>query len=132
MIKITIISAPLRVPKSSKKDFILNINNYRNAYYHTLNKTKITYKAILENQIKQMAPATKIAVTYVVYADSRRKFDLMNVVSIHSKYFLDALVEFGKIPDDSFNHVIKESTAYGGVDKHNPRVEILIEDFSDA
>ena len=126
------ISAPLRVPKSSKSDFILNLNNYRNTHYQSLNKTKINYKVALQSQIAMLPPCTKIAVTYVVYAASRRKFDLMNVVSIHSKYFLDALVEFGVIPDDTYEYVIKESTAFGGIDPFNPRVEIFIEDFSNA
>lgn len=127
---ITIVS-PLRVAQSQTKDFILNMNVYRNAHYRTLHSTKKEYESVMENQIQFKVPAmTKISVTYVVFPQTRRKCDLMNVVSIHSKYFLDTLVKLGKLPDDSYDYVIKESTAFGGVDKDNPRVEIIIEDLS--
>lgn len=128
---ITIVS-PLRVAQSKSKDFILNMNVYRNAHYRTLHSTKKEYESVMENQIRFKVPdsMTKISVTYVVYPQTRRKCDLMNVVSIHSKYFLDTLVKLGKLPDDSYDHVIKESTAFGYVDKDNPRVEIILEDLS--
>jgi len=128
---VTIVS-PLRVAQSKSKDFILNMNVYRNNHYRTLNNTKKEYESVMENQIqfKIPKPMKRVSVTYVVYPQTRRKFDLMNVVSIHSKYFLDTLVKLGKLPDDSYDYVIKESTAFGGVDKDNPRVEIIIEDLS--
>lgn len=127
---IHIIVAPLRVPQSSKTDFILNINNYRNIHGLTLNKTKVNYKDIMLPILAGLPVMDKVAVTYVLYPASRRRTDLMNVVSIHSKYFLDTLVKAGKIPDDSYHYVIKESTAFGEVDTKNPRVDILIEDLS--
>lgn len=125
----TIVS-PLRVAQSKSKDFILNMNVYRNTHYRTLHSTKKTYEEAMSNRCAPLPCMDKVSVTYVVYPQTKRKCDLMNVVSIHSKYFLDTLVKLGKLPDDSYEHVIKESTCFGGVDRDNPRVEIIIEDLS--
>lgn len=122
----TILISPLRVPQSQVKDFILNLNNYRNTHYRSLNTTKINYKRLMEDQIKDLPNYDVITVHYTVYPKSKRKFDIGNVVSVHKKYFEDALVEFGKIEDDDYTHIIFNSESFGEVDKENPRVEIKI------
>jgi hypothetical protein len=123
MVKIT---APLKVPKTKKKDFILNLNNYRNTHFQTLNKTKINYKALLKQQIGQLSNFNKVIVEYKIFPQSRRRTDIGNVASVHQKFFEDAFVEFGKIVDDSYDHVLMSLQSFGEVDKHNPRVEIRI------
>jgi len=51
-----ILSSPLKVwrgktkPRKAKQWFILNLNNYRNAHYLVLNRTKINYKTAMANQ----------------------------------------------------------------------------------
>ena len=122
----TILISPLRVPQSQVKDFILNLNNYRNTHYRSLNTTKINYKRLMEDQIKDLPNYDVITVHYTVYPKSKRKFDIGNVVSVHKMYFEDALVEFGKIEDDEYTHIIFNSESFGEVDKENPRVEIKI------
>jgi len=118
--------SPLRVKQSEKKDFILNLNNYRNTHYRSLNTTKINYKAVMKEQIEGLPEFEVITVHYTIYPASRRRTDLGNVVSVHKKYFEDALVEFGRIPDDDYTHIIFNSESFGNVDKENPRVVITI------
>jgi len=125
MVKYEVIS-PLRVVQSAKKDFILNLNNYRNTHYRSLNTTKINYKAVMKEQIEKLPKFEVITVHYTIYPASRRRTDLGNVVSVHKKYFEDALVEFGRIPDDDYEHIIFNSESFGNVDKENPRVVITI------
>lgn len=125
--KITI-SAPLQVPISKNKHFILNMNAYRNTHYQSLNKAKVEYKDAVDFFIA-FCPAFNgpVEVTYRMYPGSKRKMDTMNVCSIHSKFFLDALVSAGKIPDDTYEHVTREVVEFGAIDKSNPRVEITVE-----
>lgn len=122
------LQAPLRVPVSKNKDFILNMNNYRNTHYMLLNKAKVTYKEAMEFYIGFLPKCEKLVrVIYKVFPASHRRGDSMNVASIHSKFFLDALVECGVIPDDTWHHVPEEVVQFGEVSKNNPRVEITIE-----
>lgn len=80
----------------------------------------------MEGQIKALPSFTTIRLHFVVYPASARLTDIANVVSVHEKFFCDALTEFGKIPDDNFKHVVFTSSEYGEVDKENPRVDIHI------
>ena len=121
-----IINSPLSVPVSKHKKFILNLNNYRNSHYQILNKAKINYKAIINEQIKDLEPMDKVCINYTLFPKSKRLTDIGNVVSIHKKFIEDALVELGKLPDDNYNHVLGSSECFGYVDKDNPRVEANI------
>lgn len=119
--------APLRVPVSGKQDWILNMNNYKGVHFMKLNKAKVAYKEIMREQIETLPVLSEpISVTYVLYPKTKRLGDLMNVVSIHSKFLLDALQEYGKITNDTWFEVPEEVTAYGYVDKADPRLEIII------
>lgn len=64
-----------------------------------------------------------IALHITFYADSKRKFDLDNV----SASILDTLQDAGIIEDDSCYHIGFLQLRFGGIDKQNPRAEILIE-----
>ena len=122
-----IIQAPLKVPISKNKSFILNLNNYRNAHYHVLNKSKIAYKAHLKKQILLLPDyGVPIRIHYKLFPKTRRRTDIGNVLSIHQKYFEDALTEFGCIDDDNYLFVPATSQSFGEVDGNNPRVEISI------
>ena len=122
-------SAPLKVQKTKTKDFILNLNNYRNAHYQVLNKTKVEFCTYMDQNYPDdydKAPG-KVKTTYTVYAASKRKFDLPNVCSIVQKYFEDWLQHKGIITGDDVS-IIKECTyMYGGIDVENPRVDITVE-----
>jgi len=109
-----------------RKKFYLNLNAYRNADYHTLNTAKKNYKAIMSEQILKLDKMDKIHISYILYPKTKRLVDIDNVVSVHKKFFQDALVELGIIPDDDYTHVIGSSESFSHVDKDNSRVMIGI------
>jgi len=53
--------------------------------------------------------------------------DISNVLSIHDKFFCDALVELGKLPDDNYKYIPEVKYVFREVDKLNPRVDIYID-----
>lgn len=135
-----IINSPLKVPKTkdptkakkAKQFFILNLNNYRNTHFLVLNNTKKNYKVIIQNQIDKLPVYPgQITLHYKLFPGSKRRTDIGNVVSIHKKYFEDALAESGHIKDDDYTIVIGSSESFGRVDKENPRVEITITEIKD-
>ena len=123
------IIAPLFCMQSKKKKFIYNLNVYRNAHYRTLNTVKINYKADVSDQIDLLPQLHRIGLTYVLYPKTRRRTDLANVLSVHDKFFADALVECGKIEDDDYKHVVTTTYKFGRVDPTYPRVEIYIQEI---
>lgn len=121
-------NSPLSIPITSRKKFILNLNNYRNLHYRLLNKAKILYKDIIKEQILAGGKYKKVLIVYTIYAPSRRAFDIGNVASIHQKFFEDALVELGGLEDDRYSFIPMCMFCYGGIDTTNPRVDIEVID----
>ena len=120
------LASPLKVRVSKDKMFILNLNVFRNAHFHVLNKAKVEYKKALTEQINALPEFITAKIHYTVYPKDKRKFDVSNVVSIHQKFFEDALVELGKLIDDSITFISESSQSFGEISKDNPRVEITI------
>ena len=121
-----VILSPLYVYVSCRKKFILNLNNYRNAHYQIPNKAKMAYNTAIAEQAVKLNKAEKVSIHYTLYPKTKRLTDIGNVVSIHKKFFEDAIVELGIIPDDNYKHVVFSSESFGDVDRINPRVEIRI------
>lgn len=119
-----IINSPLYIIKSGKKRH-LNLNNYRNWHYQLSNNLKIAYLKIIAPQLLNTWLDT-IKIDFTFYKPTKRKYDRSNVLSIHEKFFCDAMVKLGCIKDDNDDFI--ESTHYydGGIDRENPRVEIKI------
>lgn len=125
----SIYNSPLSIPITSRKKFILNLNNYRNLHYRLLNKAKILYKDIMKEQILSKGKKyDKIFIMYTIYQPSKRKFDIGNIASIHQKFFEDALVELGGLEDDRYSFIPMCMFCYGGIDATNPRVDIEVID----
>lgn len=83
----------------------------------------------MKQQIEKMPkPHPPIQITYTVYKGDKRSCDIGNVCSIHQKFFEDALVELGKLPDDNHNMIKRSIFEWGGIDKLNPCVEVMIEE----
>lgn len=126
------IISPLKITLSHKKDgsigkeFILNLNNYRNAYFRTLNQSKIMYKRAIVEQLQDKPRYNRVAIIYQVFKGDNRRYDIGNVLSIHQKYFEDAMVETGKLPDDKASNIPMVLYTNGGIDRDNPRVEIKV------
>lgn len=126
-----IIVAPLRVRVTSREYFTLNLNPYRVTHYQILNKAKIEYKELLREQLKTLVFNTPIEINYTLYPKTKRLCDISNILSIHDKFFCDALTSYHCIPDDNYLYVKKVTYLFGSIDKHNPRVEITIRSFNE-
>ena len=122
--------SPLKVLASKVKNFVLNLNQYRNTHYRVLNTCKINYKECMAEQIKKAPRFNRVLCLYKVYAPNKRSFDLGNVCSVHEKFFEDALVELGKLPDDNIDYIPLVIYMGCGIDKDNPRVDIEVLDLN--
>lgn len=101
---------------SKNKNWILNLNNYRNAHYQTLNKAKVNFKKTYLTEISKLPKFTELQlIEYTLYRDSYRHCDVANVCSIVDKFFCDALVEAGKLPDDNYDYLKSVNYQWGGV-----------------
>lgn len=125
-----ILHSPLKILASKFKSWILNLNNYRNTHYRVLNNCKINYKEVMTKQIKKLPKFDNVAVIYTAYNKTNRKFDLGNVCSVHEKFFEDAMVELGKLPDDNVSRIPLVLYVYGGLDRDKPRVDIEVMDLN--
>ena len=80
----------------------LNMNTYRNLHHQTSSQMKREFHPL---EIPRMSKCQKVRITYHVQKRTKRIFDIMNVVSIVDKCFLDWLVNTGYLPDDNLHHV---------------------------
>jgi len=91
-----------------------------------LDKAKKAYKQLIKNQILALPKMGKIEISYSYYL--RQKADLGNVHAILEKFFLDALVELGKIDDDNCEIIAKDCKEFIEYDRNNPRCIIEIKE----
>ena len=120
------IDLPLEVYYTKNKKFILNLNNYRNAHYRILSNAKKIYADNLVERISHPKYEEPVVLTYTYYAKSKRRLDVSNPCSIIDKFTCDALVKAGVLEDDSSKQIKKVIYKYGGIDKENPRCELVI------
>lgn len=110
------VRVPTVVGLSKSKNWILNLNNYRNAHYQTLNKAKVNFKHLVTKEISSLPAFKEISsIEYILYRDSKRHCDVANVCSIVDKFFCDALVEAKKLPDDNYEFLKNISYKWGGI-----------------
>ena len=121
------ILAPVSVQVSKNKKFILNLNQYRNAHHHTLDKAKKEFAEIVKPRLVDLPVFDKIRISYYLFAGTAQKCDVANVCSIVDKFFSDCLTATGRIPDDNYDHLTMVAYGWGGVDRGNARVEAIIE-----
>ncbi len=105
--------------------FYFNLNNYRNWHFQVCNKVKAAYKEIMAPKVRGVILG-RTYLTFTLHRGDKRKVDRANILSIHEKFFCDALVECGCLADDDDSFI--DSTHYytGNIDKENPRVDIGI------
>ena len=116
------------LPRKTKKDkkVIINLNNFRNLHYIINNESKKKYKEVIKDQLDGLILTPPIDLTFTLFKGSKRKSDRANVLSIHEKFFCDALVECGCLKDDADEFINSTHYYSGGIDKIDPRVEITI------
>ena len=116
------------LPMKTKKDkkISINLNTYRNLHFLVESKAKKLFKEIMRKQLEGIEIQTPVEVSYKVYKASNRRLDKMNVISITSKYLMDAITEFGCWEDDDDVNIKKEVILPTEVDKNHPRVVVEI------
>lgn len=112
--------------KIGRKNYALNLNIYRNAHYQTLNKMKVEFSKVIEPELMKLPSFKSIDLTYTLYPKTKRLCDIANVCSIVDKFFCDALVNIGKLPDDNYEYLKNITYTFGSIDKDNPRVTVKI------
>ena len=125
------VDLPLKIPVSSKSNFNLNLNTYRNAHYQVLNTAKKNFTKAVLPKIYEIPPLNKAKITYTLFPGSKRLCDVSNICSIVDKFFCDALVEANCIVDDNYTRISNIEYKFGSVDPINPRVEAVIERIDD-
>lgn len=121
---------PIQVPVSKKKDFILNLNKYRNSHWNELGKAKSYFHDYIKNaNIEHETFQNPVRFHYIYYPKSKHIFDRMNVASIIDKFLCDALIDVGILKDDTYDLVLFPTFEFGGVDKEYPRCEVYIEEI---
>lgn len=129
------VKSPLHVvlgySKRKEKDikFILNLNEYRNAYYRVLNNAKKLYKQLISEQLLDKPRYERVVILYKIHKGDNRRHDIGNILAVHQKFFEDALVELGKLPDDKATLLPIVVYCNGSVDTENPRVDIIVYDL---
>ena len=124
------ISLPLSVEIGTRtiKSKTLNLNYYRNWNRFDEAKIKKAYSSIVIGLMQKyrFQQANIISLELVLYKGSNRRIDRSNILSIHEKYLCDALVEMRFIKDDNDKYITETIYRTGGVDKKNPRVDLVI------
>lgn len=128
--KSILIIAPLYIDIERKtmkdKRYYINMNTYRNLHHRVNGMLKKKYLEAIREQLEGIKIETPCEIIYRVIKPSKRRLDKMNVVSVTSKYLLDAITELGCWEDDSDDFVKKETILPTEYEKNNGRVEILI------
>lgn len=124
------VSSPLEVKVSSRKHFILNMNQMRTTHFRVLAKAKAEYTRLMRYIIRDLPIFKQVELTFIMYPKTRRLCDVDNVCSVQAKFFQDALVHWGKIEDDNYNYIKDIHFAFGKVSKDRPRVDVIIRPVS--
>ena len=125
MSKSILISLPIYLPIKKNKMTLIGMNWYRNEHFSTLNKVKKIYKQLIQNQIVTNLKFTTYNVEAILYYKNARS-DLDNSISVILKFVNDALQELDIVTNDNVNNFIEFNGKVGGLDKTNPRLEIII------
>lgn len=112
----------------NNKKFKLNLNVYRNAHHFILNTAKINFKENLIADYPEIIDitATKAILDYTIIPNDNRMFDTFNTISIVDKFFCDALVQSGCLPEDNYKHVSYGQIRVSDIEKTNKCKKILI------
>ena len=138
-----VLSLPLeiRLSKTGKSKFIVNLNNYRNAHFQTLNKAKKMYSEAVKNKVLELnqdcassgflipGMITECKVEITLFPKTKRRVDHSNPCSICEKFTNDALTEMKVWGDDDSNVIVQSTYKFGSVDPENPRFEYRIYDI---
>lgn len=121
-----------KYPQRSKKYITSpvppSLNKWGTMRRHQANNLKQHWRDFVEWVIKQHGLGNKqienCSLTYLYFFKTKHKKDLDNY---QGKFIADGLVSSGLLKDDNCELVNPVILKFGGYDKHNPRMEIIIE-----
>lgn len=116
------------LPRKTKdaKKIIINLNNYRNWKFFLSNDVKKAYKENVREMISGLKFNSPIKLHFTLHQGTNRRVDRSNVLSIHEKFFCDALTECGCIGDDNDKYIESTSYSSGKILPKDPHVEVTI------
>ena len=126
------LSLPLSIAigKTKKRKFILNLNQFRNLHYRSLNNAKQNYSdlvgGLLANERSRIPYDTKVMAIYIYYAPTKRLVDVANPCSVIDKFTCDGIVKRGILADDNITHLREVRYVWGGVNRDNPRCDLFL------
>jgi hypothetical protein len=104
----------------------LNLNVYRNLHYYKLNHQKRAFQEFVKPLLSGLPSMEAVSLRYEINPKGGSRLDTMNVGSIVDKFFSDALVLNGIIPDDDYKHVVENSFFFGSLYPNDPHVLVTI------
>lgn len=108
------------------KTFLINLNWFRNAFFHQQNAVKIYIEDIVSRQLEDVGPILgPYTVHYKLYYKNGI-CDGSNIIPMAEKFFLDAL-QIKHTREDNVKHHFGSSWEVVEQDRENPRVEITIQ-----
>lgn len=104
----------------------LNLNVYRNLHFYKLNFQKKAFHDFVKPLLSGLPPMEAISLHYQINPKGGSRLDTMNVGSVVDKFFSDALVLCGIVPDDDYKHVVRNDFEFGSLCPNDPHVLVTI------
>jgi len=105
------------------------MNNFRNWPFHLSNNLKILFNKAIE--IPELdSPLAACKITFIFYYPTVQRRDIDNSLSVIAKFTQDSLVAAKVILDDDYTIVRQVTGIYGGLDRKNPRCEVIVEELN--
>lgn len=104
----------------------LNLNVYRNLHFYKLNFQKKAFHDFVKPLLSGLPPMEAIKLHYQINPKGGSRLDTMNVGSVVDKFFSDALVLCGIVPDDDYKHVVQNDFEFGNLCPNDPHVLVTI------
>ena len=104
----------------------LNLNVYRNLHFYKLNFQKKAFHDFVKPLLSGLPPMEAVKLHYQINPKGGSRLDTMNVGSVVDKFFSDALVLCGIVPDDDYKHVVKNDFEFGNLCPNDPHVLVTI------
>ena len=121
------IKLPMRMKVNKGGDLeSLNLNVYRNLHFYKLNFQKKAFHDFVKPLLSGLPPMEAVKLHYQINPKGGSRLDTMNVGSVVDKFFSDALVLCGIIPDDDYKHVVKNDFEFGNLCPNDPHVLVTI------
>jgi len=127
-------SVPLRVNKNKKSInyFYLNLNNFIQVSknYILRNNLKQKYSELVRPLLSHLKRIdNQVYIQYTIYGKDAREFDIGNVGAVVDKFLCDVLVKEDVLEDDNYKFLPVVMYRWGGIDRENPRADVLIKEI---